>query len=80
MVLVSEDAFAVSGFCSVATRSPFFAQTLVGRLRSFDVFAGSEFRVFPPLFMANVIAVSGFLGFPLFLALPSINATSVSVS
>ncbi len=30
--------------------------------------------------MADVIAVSGFLTFPLFLALPSVNATSVSVS
>ena len=41
---------------------------------------GSAFRVFPPLFVVDVIAVSGFLTFPLFLALPSVNATSVSVS
>jgi hypothetical protein len=41
--------------------------------------AGSAFRVFPPLFVADVIAVSVFLTSPLFLALPLVNATSVSV-
>ena len=75
-VLVAEDSFAVSRFHSVSTRSPFFPRALVGRLSS----AGSAFCVFPPLFV-DVIAVLVFLTFPLFLVLPSVNATSpVSVA